>query len=206
MTTKFSGTVPGQSRSPADEDLSRKLEFAAKMVLSENQRVLTSIDWLAIENLIGLLSRTERVFVLGGGRSGLAVRMVAMRLMHLGRRVHVVGETTTPALSSSDVLLVVSGSGHTSSVVMAAEQAKTAGGRIAAVTTKTSSPLAAIADLVIPIPAADKHDRNSESSAQFAGSLFEQTILLLFDAVFHVLSHQLDKTSEALLTKHANLE
>jgi DNA-binding MurR/RpiR family transcriptional regulator len=54
---------------------------------------------------------------------------------------------------------------------MVAEQARTAGGRITAVTTSTSSPLAELADLVIPIPAASRPDHGVESSAQFAESL-----------------------------------
>jgi 6-phospho-3-hexuloisomerase len=187
--------------------LSRHLEIAARLVLSENQRVLSDVSWLAVAKFVGLLSRSERVFVLGEGRSGLAVRMAAMRLMHLGlKHVHVVGETTTPAMGSGDVLIAVSGSGGTPGVVMVAEQARTAGGRIAAVTATASSPLATIAELVIPIPAASKHDRGSESSAQFAGSLFEQATLLLFDAVFHALSRELGKTPETLWAAHTNLE
>jgi 6-phospho-3-hexuloisomerase len=186
--------------------LSGCLEFAAELVLSENQRVLHEIDWPMVENLIGLIASAERLFVLGEGRSGLAVRMAAMRLMHLGRRVHVVGETTTPPLGDGDVLIAVSGSGGTPGVVMAAEQAKTAGGRIAAITTTTSSRLAAVADLVIAVPAASKHDRDSKSSAQFAGSLFEQTTLLLFDALFHAWARDLDKAPDVLWARHTNME
>lgn len=208
MSAKPSGTVPVQSRSPRDEgseNLSRNLESSAKLVLSENQWVLTRVSWLAVADLIRVISRAERIFVLGEGRSGLAVRMAAMRFMHLGRRVHVVGETTTPALGDGDTLIAVSGSGETPGVIMAVERARTAGGQIVAVTT-TSSPLAITADLVILIPAPSKHDRSSTSSAQFAGSLFEQTTLLLFDTVFHALSRELGKTPEALWSEHANLE
>lgn len=215
------GSVPAQSRPPRDEPLSRQepptgaeagttlsrnLEVAARLVLSENQRVLTRVNWLAVENLISSISCAERVFVFGEGRSGLAVRMAAMRLMHLGRRVHVVGETTTPALGRGDVLIAVSGSGGTPGVVMVAEQARTAGGEIVAVTTANPSRLTTVADLVIAIPAASKHDHDSESSTQFAGSLFEQTTLLLFDTVFHALSRQLGRTPEALWLEHTNLE
>lgn len=221
MTAERDRTIPDQSRSPGDESLSQRdpstggdtgttlskdLELAANVVMSENQRALTRIDWLTVENLIGSISRSKRVFVCGEGRSGLAVRMAAMRLMHLGRRVHVVTETTTPALGSGDVLIAVSGSGGTPGVVMVAEQARAAGGEIVAVTTATSSRLAMIADLVVPIPAAGKHDHTSESSAQFAGSLFEQATVLLFDTVFHALSRQLGKTPETLWLAHANLE
>lgn len=186
--------------------LRRHLESSAGLVMTENQRALNSIDWGSVVELINLISRADSVFMLGEGRSGLVVRMVAMRLMHLGHRVHVVGETTTPAMGNDDLLIAVSGSGGTPGVVVVAEQARTVGGAIAAVTTGTSSPLAGIADLVIPTPAASKHDHGGQNSAQFAGSLFEQTTLLLFDAVFHALSQELGKTPEVLWASHTNLE
>jgi D-arabinose 5-phosphate isomerase GutQ len=72
-----------------------------------------------------------------------------------------------------------------------------------AVTTTASSPLASVADLVIPIPAPSKHDLSSKSSAQVAGPLLEQATLLLFDAAFHALSRELGKTPEALWPEHA---
>ena len=43
-------------------------------------------------------------------------KMAAMRLMHLGLTVHVVGETTAPAIRSNDLLLAASGSGTTAGV------------------------------------------------------------------------------------------
>ena len=53
------------------------------------------------------------VFVAGSGRSGLAMRSFAMRLIHLGLSAHVVGETTTPRITDRDLLLIGSGSGST---------------------------------------------------------------------------------------------
>jgi 6-phospho-3-hexuloisomerase len=48
--------------------------------------------------------------------------MAAMRFMHLGYTVFIVGETNTPAILEGDLLLVASGSGTTSSVVSSAEK------------------------------------------------------------------------------------
>ena len=53
--------------------------------------------------------------------------MAAMRLMHLGLTVHIAGDTTTPAITSGDLLLVASGSGTTSGVVKSAETARKPG-------------------------------------------------------------------------------
>ena len=69
------------------------------------------------------LHDARRIFTLGAGRSGIALNMTAMRLMHLGLTVHVVGEATAPAIETGDVLLVASGSGSTTGIVSAARTA-----------------------------------------------------------------------------------
>lgn len=48
--------------------------------------------------------RTVRRFFSGQGRSGLIAQVVAMRLMHAGYAVHVVGEASAPAISRGDML------------------------------------------------------------------------------------------------------
>nr|WP_229710892.1 6-phospho-3-hexuloisomerase [Sinomonas atrocyanea] len=152
------------------------------------------------------LAHPGRVFVAGAGRSGLVLRMAAMRLMHLGMTVHVAGDTTTPAIGSGDLLLVASGSGTTSGVVKAAETAAKAGARIAAFTTNPTSPLAGLADAVVTIPAAQKTDHASSVSAQYAGSLFEQVLFLVTEALFQSLWDNTDAPAEQLWLRHANLE
>ena len=153
-----------------------------------------------------LIDDAERVFVHGAGRSGLALRMTAMRLMHLGLEVHVVGEVTTPAIAEGDVLLTASGSGTTSGIVAAARTAVDAGARVAAITTAADSPLADLAEAVLVVPAADKQDRSGAASAQYAGGLFEQTVVLLGDAVFHALWKRSGADADELWPRHANLE
>ncbi|WP_221586403.1 6-phospho-3-hexuloisomerase [Microbacterium sp. G2-8] len=148
----------------------------------------------------------RRIFVLGAGRSGLALRMTAMRLMHLGLAVHVVGETTTPAIAAGDLLLTASGSGTTGGIVRAATTARDAGAAIAALTTDPASPLADLADTVVPVPAAGKLDRSGSTSAQYAGSLFEQVVVLLGDALFDALWRRGGATADELWPRHANLE
>ncbi|MCI2958906.1 6-phospho-3-hexuloisomerase [Agromyces atrinae] len=152
------------------------------------------------------LRTAERVFVHGAGRSGLALRMTAMRLMHLGLTVHVVGEVTTPAIREGDVLLTASGSGTTAGIVSAAETAKESGAAVAAITSVADSPLAALADEVIIVPAATKQDRSGTASDQYAGSLFEQTVVLVGDALFHGLWQASGDTADDLWPRHANLE
>ncbi|MCC9205902.1 6-phospho-3-hexuloisomerase [Arthrobacter sp. zg-Y769] len=166
-------------------------------------------DGLQEDQLAGLaneIQQARRVFVTGGGRSGLALRMHAMRLMHLGLTVHVVGETTTPAIGAGDLLIVASGSGTTAGAVTAAETAVSAHARVAALTTDGESKLAGIAHRVVLIPAAQKTDHRGTASRQYSGSLFEQALLLVLDAVFHTLWKADGTPAEALWPRHANLE
>lgn len=159
-----------------------------------------------LDPVLDALTSADRVFVLGAGRSGLALRMTAMRLMHLGLDVHVVGETTTPAISAGDALLTASGSGTTAGIVRAAETAVEAGARVVAITTAPDSPLARAADAVVVVPAAAKLDRSATASTQYAGGLFEQSVVLVGDAVFDALWRRSGLSADDLWPRHANLE
>jgi len=76
------------------------------LVRDEIADTAAKIDEQQIAGLARHLGQPGRVFVAGAGRSGLVLRMAAMRLMHLGLDVHVAGDTTTPAITSGDLLLV----------------------------------------------------------------------------------------------------
>ena len=179
---------------------------AIELVLAENQRVLQAIAYPAVEQLAQKIMDVERIFVIGEGRSGLAIRMTAMRLMHLGCQVYVVGETTTPSIQSTDLLIACSGSGSTETVRAIAAKAKAIGAYLVGVTADKQSSLGQLVDLPIELAAATKQDFDNVQSQQFAGSLFEQSTLLFFDALFYLMSRKLNKNERTLLALHANLE
>lgn len=160
----------------------------------------------ALDPVLDVLTAADRVFVFGAGRSGLALRMTAMRLMHLGLDVHVVGETTTPAIRAGDALLTASGSGTTSSIVRAADTAAEVGARVVGITTAPDSPLARAADALVIVPAAAKLDRSATASTQYAGGLFEQGVVLVGDAIFDALWRRSGLSADDLWPRHANLE
>lgn len=97
------------------------------LVHSEIEATVRGVKPRQVIELAAQLRAAPRVFVAGAGRSGLALRMAAMRLMHLGLAVHVAGDATTPAISEGDLLLVASGSGTTAGVVQSVNTAR--GGR-----------------------------------------------------------------------------
>lgn len=159
-----------------------------------------------LTRLADSIESAERVFVLGAGRSGIALRMTAMRLMHLGLSVHVVGDVTAPAIAKGDLLLTASGSGSTESIVRAARRASDVGAQVALITTAENSPLAEVADVQVVVPAAQKLDRSTAASAQYAASLFEQTVVLIGDGVFHALWQRQGTSADDLWPRHSNLE
>lgn len=153
-----------------------------------------------------MILHADRIFVAGAGRSKLALSMAAMRLMHLGLQVHVAGEVTAPAIRHADLLLVASGSGTTPSVLQAAEMARRTGARVLALTAVGDSPLAQRANHVILIPAAAKQDHRGMLSKQYAGALFEQSVLLVLDGMFQEMWRTRGESAEELWKRHANLE
>ncbi|WP_345067392.1 6-phospho-3-hexuloisomerase [Leifsonia kafniensis] len=167
---------------------------------------LASDSGRSLQELADAIAGADRVFVVGAGRSGLALRMTAMRLMHLGLIVHVVGDVTTPAIRSGDLLLAASGSGTTGSIVRAGQSAVDVGAVVAALTTAESSPLAALASTLVVVPAAGKLDRSGTASTQYSGSLFEQLVIVIGDALFHALWQRGGASADELWARHANLE
>ena len=112
------------------------------VVLGEIDQAAHRVDEAALRRLADAVMAAPRVFVAGEGRSGFIAKAFAMRLMHLGVPVHVIGETTTPSVGAGDLLVGVSGSGTTTGTVRAADAAVSAGAHVHAVTTDGASALA----------------------------------------------------------------
>lgn len=172
---------------------------AVRTVLAELDRVLRGVPEEDLAAVLKLLQdEGRRWFCSGQGRSGLVAQMVAMRLMHLGVDTHAVGEVTAPSVGAGDVLMMFSGSGETPVSQHLARIAADAGATILAVTTRRDSSLGALADLVLEVPAM--------GSAQFGGSLFEQSALLAVDALVLALTEGAAGTYEQMHARHTNLQ
>ncbi len=176
------------------------------LLLKELERTLATVSEAEIAVAQEMILAARRVFVTGAGRSGLALKMAAMRLMHLGLIVHVAGEVTAPAIGQGDLLLVASGSGTAAGVVHAAEVARNVRAEVLALTAAPASKLGQLAQGLIVIPAATKQDHGGVRSEQYAGALFEQSVLLVMDAIFQVMGRERGESAEELWKRHANLE
>jgi 6-phospho-3-hexuloisomerase len=176
-------------------------------ILKEMETVLSMTAEEELQEFAGQLQKAKRIFIIGEGRSGLMAKSFAMRLMHLGATVYVVGETITPAIAAGDLLVAVSGSGTTKSVVWTAEKTKSLGCEVIAVTTNPESALAAAATRILHVPAATKYRRENEiKTIQPLGSLFDQCAHILFDTICLLFSRLNEVDHSEAFSRHSNLE
>jgi 6-phospho-3-hexuloisomerase len=180
----------------------------AREVIGELDRTLAAISPQDSEHLVDRIVSAKRIFLAGAGRSGLAVRAFAMRLMHMGFGAYFVGETVTPGIKADDLLVIGSGSGATASLVAMAEKAKKIGASVALVTVFPGSRIGELADAVVKIPApTPKADGKAQFiSVQPMGSLFEQSLLIFFDIIVMRLMEKKGLDSKTMFERHANLE
>ncbi|QOJ79765.1 6-phospho-3-hexuloisomerase [Infirmifilum lucidum] len=187
-------------------------EYIAK-VINEIDSEMT-VRFLKL--LTSALANKNKILVVGAGRSGLVARAFAMRLMHLGFDVYVVGETITPSVKEGDLLIAVSGSGSTQIVLSVASAAKKAKATVIAVTSFEDSPLGKISDFIVKIPGRTKVAAETDYFARQVmglyeplaplGTLFEDTAMIFFDGVIYALMNLLGVREEDLKKRHANVE
>ncbi len=166
--------------------------------------------------LVDAYKRRARVLVMGAGRTGLVGRSFAMRLLHLGYQVAILGETIVPRIRENDIVIALSGSGRTKLIVTAAETAKSIGAHVIAITSFPESPLAQIADTLVLIPGRTKISREEDYFTRQIlglheplaplGTLFEDTLMVFLDGVIVELMRRLGKTEEDMRDIHANIE
>jgi 6-phospho-3-hexuloisomerase len=186
-----------------------QMDSGIERILGELRDCVRQVSAESLAQAGALIESSSRIFVAGAGRSGLCMRAFGMRLMHLGKTVHVVGETTTPGITATDLLILGSGSGRTTSLFAMAEQARRLGARFLLFTTDAESPLAVLSDLhvVIPAPSFRVMDETHDSiSVQPLGTLFEQSMLILCDSLILGLMRRTRVSAVQMLAHHANLE
>jgi len=191
---------------------------ASEEILDYTKLTVQSMDVDQIEVMIEMITNlgNRKILIVGAGRSGLVGRSFAMRLMHLGFNVFVVGETITPAVDKGDILLAISGSGETSFVVSAARMTKQRGANVIAITSFPKSPLGRLADHIVVLYGRTKLATKSDYfSRQIVGdheplpplgTLFELSCMIFLDSVVVELMHRLGKDESSMQMRHATIE
>lgn len=174
-------------------------------VMNENSQVMAKVDEQQLQKILPLFTKQRRIFVRGAGRSGFQAKSFAMRLMHLGYEVYVLGETITPSVQEGDLFIAISGSGTTKGVLMDAKSAQEKGLTLLVFTGDSQASLAQFADEMVIILGATK-TRSGIASIQLLSSLFDQTLHITLDVLCLMLSRQQSATNDEILQTHVNIE
>lgn len=172
--------------------------------LSQSARLISHTE---ADKLANQILKAKKIFVSGAGRSGFMGKSFVMRMMHMGFDAYTVGETITPNFKEDDLLIIGSGSGETRTLVPIVEKAKSLGGTVAAITLSPESTIGKLADIVVRLPGAPKNQSEGDyKTIQPMGSLFEQTMLLFYDAIILSVMEKKGLDSNKMYGRHANLE
>lgn len=174
-----------------------------QFILDKLTGILNATDKSKGAELLKLVEEAGRTFIGGAGRSLLVSRFFAMRLVHAGYNVSMVGEVVTPAIKAGDLLILVSGSGGTETLLPFVKKAKSLCAKLAVISMKKSSPMADAADLVIQI---GQDDSFPLTKGMPMGSQFELSTLIFLEGVISELIHAKNLTEEGMRAIHANLE
>ncbi len=175
-------------------------------ILDELQAVCQNISEVEYEELVALLQEDRTFYFAGEGRSGLVAKAIAMRLMHTGKEVFVIGETITPAIEKEDILIMLSGSGKTNQVIHLGEKAAECGADVFLVTTNKKALNYPWCTNGLYIPAATKYRLPEEpATIQPLGNQYDQSAHIILDAAI-IDSLQVMNRHENMMDKHTNLE
>ncbi|NMM92897.1 6-phospho-3-hexuloisomerase [Bifidobacterium oedipodis] len=177
-----------------------------KIIVSELADVLAHVDEQQIDRLTTMILNARKVFFVGVGRVELALEAIAKRLAHLGVDTVMVGQITEPAICDKDLLIVGSGSGKTGFPLFIAGKAKSFGAKVARIGIVEDCPMTQFTDLFVHVPAAGKPGSGTKPSQQPMTSLFEQSLLLVGDAIAMSLVRERNIDLDSLWEFHANLE
>ncbi len=199
-----------------EETFRKSMINIASYILEAASKISSEQVSKAVSLLIEVYKERKKVLVIGAGRSGLVGRAFALRLLHLGYHVNVLGDTIVPPIGKGDLVIAISGSGRTRLIVTAAEAAKTVGARIMGITSFPDSPLAQLCEVVIVVPGRTKVAREEDYFMRQIlgiheplaplGTLFEDTAMVFLDGLVVELMERLGLKEEDLEKRHANIE
>lgn len=170
-----------------------------RTALGELNQVAALVSEEQLLTLADTCMDSKRIFFSGMGRSGNMVKALAIRYMHLGFEAYVAGDASTPSIDKGDLLIAVTSSAKTKVTLNHIQVAKNVEARVALLSAADADPLGV--DCYVCIPA-----KTRVSSAQHAGSLFEQSVLIVGDAVSSYIQEKKGIPTEYMNYRHANLQ
>lgn len=191
------------------------IKKTAESITKHALEVINQINEKEVDKMIQAIINAKSVFIVGSGRSELIGMAFAMRLMHLGFVVYVVGDVTTPAIKDDDCLIAISGSGETRTVTIAAETAAETGASVVGITANTESTLGKFLDVAVNIDSKSKEPwkyytshvlKGNYDDLTPMGTLFEDSTHLFLDGLIAEFMARLGKKEIDLKMRHATIE
>jgi 6-phospho-3-hexuloisomerase len=173
--------------------------WISEKILDEINSILSRVDEKKVEQLVDAILSSERIFVTGLGRSGLVARSFAIRLMHLGLKVLIVGDMTTPAIKSGDLLVAISGSGETPIIQHIVTKAKESDATIFLVTAKSETGINDLCNCMLTLPEVNERVLPLRSA-------FEASAYILLDTAIIMIMDRTGVTQKEMMERHSNLE
>ena len=180
-------------------------EIASQIKKNVNLININEIVYL-IDLIIKIRNTGKTIFVYGAGRSGFIGRCFAQRLMHLGIKSCFISDAVTYQYTNEDLLILISGSGETTTPVSIAQKAREIGGTITLFSTNTTSKIARVSDLIIKVEGKSKDVAKTQKSLAPYTSLFDISTLSILDSVCGTLMNILEISEEFIDKRHATVE
>ncbi len=178
----------------------------ADRALQEVAQAVRSVPETEIARVVDDLLAARRIACYAGGREGLVMRGLVMRLFHAGLDVHSVGDMTTPAVGAGDLVVLSCGPGRISMVEALAGVARRDGARVLYLTAQPRTPPAGLADRVVHIAAQTMADDRNSAAALPMGSAYEIALFVLVDLITNEVRRRRSESVEELRSRHTNLE
>lgn len=179
-------------------DLDRAIDEVAAAVHSVRPETLAAV---ATD-----IAAAKVIATYAGGREGLVMKGLTMRLFHAGLDAHSVGEMTCPAVGEGDLLILSCGPGNISTVEALAGVAKSAGARVLLFTAEPGQPPAQLADRVVEISAQTMASDAGSAAVLPMGSGYEIALFVFVDLITNRVRALRKESAEVMRARHTNLE
>jgi 6-phospho-3-hexuloisomerase len=182
--------------------------------LYENTKgVFKELEESELEEVVAMLLRSKKIFVLGIGHSGTFGRIFAMKLTHVGLDAYTVFDEINPPFGREDVFVAISQSGETSSIITLVHKARKLGGKIIGITSTPGSTLTKLSDSLLKIREYSEEEEFETLSAigdtknqNLLGLLFGLSIYVLFYTIVIMIARERGETPASIDARHANLQ
>src|SRR3984893_13695924 len=187
--------------------MSQLIERTEKMS-QELIRAISGIDPDQFEYLISSIEKARKIALFAGGREGLMIKALAMRLFHLGYDVSVVGDMTAPFLTNGDLLILSVGPGYVSTVDALRSVAQRDRATVLCLTAQPAGETALAADKIVYLPAQTMADDTGGKATSVLpmGSLYELVLFMFSEIVVLELLKRTGRTFGQARDRHTNLE